>query len=134
MRLSFIRLHFDEFFISADFILALLVVIFVLVLYVKSPVIERDIEKVSIFYNWVDLLILIFTPLLLYLLLISLNIRHSRDWLLVTGPVLGFILSLLYILYVELTRRLKKVRLFYFFIIACVCTILISFSFLLNRY
>ncbi len=33
------------------------------------------------------------------------------DWLLIAGPALGFILSLLYILYVEFTLRFKKVRL-----------------------
>ncbi|EMJ98088.1 hypothetical protein LEP1GSC193_2438 [Leptospira alstonii serovar Pingchang str. 80-412] len=46
--------------------------------------------------------------------------------------ILGFVLSLIFIFYIELTSRFKKVRLIYFFIIACVCAILISFSFLLE--
>lgn len=130
MRLSFIRINFDGLFMSVDFILAILVVILVLFFYVNSPVIKVNIEKVSIFYNRMDLLILILIPLLLYVLSTSLNLEYSNSkesWLLIQGPVFGFILSLLYILYIELIHRLKKDRLLYFFIITCVCATLISF-------
>ncbi|QDK24882.1 hypothetical protein FHG68_19375 [Leptospira weilii] len=121
---------FDGFFIGIDFILTLFTVIFTLL--IKSLLTEGEIKKIliSYFYNSEVLLILILIPLSLYVLL---TIHHFEQdlrlsWLLVTGPVLGFILSLLHILYIELTQRLKKVRLLYFFVIACVCAILIGFS------
>ncbi|EMO84997.1 hypothetical protein [Leptospira santarosai] len=107
-----------------NFIFAFLIVIIVLPLYLKWPRKEEETEKhFGFFYHWFDPLILILIPLLLY---IKLAEKDSGD----TGwgsIILGFVLSLIFISYMELTRRFKKGRLFYFFILACSCAVLISF-------
>ncbi|EMO31924.1 hypothetical protein LEP1GSC175_2988 [Leptospira santarosai str. HAI821] len=121
--LSFINL-FRDWEPIFNFIFAFLIVIIVLTLYLKSPLIERKIEIQFLFFShWIDPLILILIPLLLY---IKLAEEYDKDdqW----GPIiLGFVLSLIFIFYIELTSRFKKVRLFYFFILACSCAVLIGF-------
>lgn len=113
--LSFINL-FRDWEPIFNFIFAFLIVIIVLPLYLKWPRKEEETEKhFGFFYHWFDPLILILIPLLLY---IKLAEEYDKDdqW----GPIiLGFVLSLIFIFYIELTSRFKKVRLFYFFIFAC---------------
>ncbi|EMM75858.1 hypothetical protein [Leptospira santarosai] len=124
--LSFINL-FRDWEPIFNFISALLIVIIVLTLYLKSPLIERKIEIQFLFFShWIDPLILILIPLLLY---IKLAEEYDKDdqW----GPIiLGFVLSLIFIFYIELTSRFTKVRLFYFFILACSCAALIGFLYI----
>ncbi|WP_346274814.1 hypothetical protein [Leptospira santarosai] len=108
-----------------NFIFAFLIVIIVLPLYLKWPRKEEETEKhFGFFYHWFDPLILILIPLLLYIKLLAEKYNKYDEW----GPIiLGFVLSLIFIFYIELTSRFKKVRLFYFFILACSCAALISF-------
>ncbi|WP_448628922.1 hypothetical protein U1625_00030 [Leptospira interrogans] len=125
--LSFIKL-FKDWEPAISFILTSLIVIIVLPLYLKSPLLkERKMD--SFFYHWIDLLILIFIPLLLYIKLMEEYGKYDEG----RSIILGFVLSLIFIFYIELTSRIKKVRLFYFFILACSCATLISFiSFIKN--
>ncbi|EKO06165.1 hypothetical protein FH593_05320 [Leptospira interrogans] len=119
--LSFINL-FEDWEPAISFILTSLIVIIVLPLYLKSPLLkERKMD--SFFYHWIDLLILIFIPLLLYIKLMEEYGKYDEG----RSIILGFVLSLIFIFYIELTSRIKKVRLFYFFILACSCATLISF-------
>ncbi|MGQ2849919.1 hypothetical protein [Leptospira interrogans] len=119
--LSFIKL-FKDWEPAISFILTSLIVIIVLPLYLKSPLLkERKMD--SFFYHWIDLLILIFIPLLLYIKLMEEYGKYDEG----RSIILGFVLSLIFIFYIELTSRIKKVRLFYFFILACSCATLISF-------
>ncbi|RHX92190.1 hypothetical protein [Leptospira stimsonii] len=109
---------------AINFTFTSLIVIIVLTLYLKSPVKEREMEKHFYFFSyWIDLLILILIPLLLY---IKLADAYDKDnqW----GPIiLGFVLSFIFIFYVELDSRSKKIRLFYFFILACSSASLLGF-------
>ncbi|EKO50532.1 hypothetical protein LEP1GSC046_2470 [Leptospira kirschneri serovar Bim str. 1051] len=119
--LSFIDL-FSDWKPAISFILASLIVIIVLPLYLKSPLLkERKMD--SFFYHWLDLLILILIPLLLYIKLTEEYDNYDEGG----SIILGFVLSLIFIFYIELTQRFKKVRLFYFFVFACSCAALISF-------
>ncbi|EMM89329.1 hypothetical protein [Leptospira interrogans] len=119
--LSFIKL-FKDWEPAISFILTSLIVIIVLPLYLKSPLLkERKMD--SFFYHWIDLLILIFIPLLLYIKLMEEYGKYDEG----RSIILGFVLSLIFMFYIELTSRFKKVRLFYFFILACSCATLISF-------
>ncbi|EMG00104.1 hypothetical protein LEP1GSC123_2071 [Leptospira borgpetersenii str. 200701203] len=107
---------FDEWKRIFNFILALLIVIFFLTLYVKSPVVKRNNKKFLHFFHnyWLDLLILILTPFLLYIQLTDIYNPSGNAETLVHAPLLGFILSLIFISYLQLTMRFKKVRVFYF--------------------
>ncbi|EMM74626.1 hypothetical protein [Leptospira weilii] len=119
--LSFINL-FRDWEPTISFILASLIVIIVLPLYLKSPLLKEK-KMDSFFYHWLDLLILILIPLLLYIKLTKEYDNYDEGG----SIILGFVLSLIFIFYIELTLRFKKVRLFYFFILACSCATLISF-------
>ncbi|EQA73801.1 hypothetical protein LEP1GSC059_3823 [Leptospira noguchii serovar Panama str. CZ214] len=121
--LSFIDL-FRDLKPTISFILTSLIVIIVLPLYLKWPRKEGKTEKhSSFFYHWTDLLVLILIPLFLYIKLTEEYDNYSER----ASIILGFILSLIFIFYIELTLRFKKVRLFYFFILACSCAALLSF-------
>ncbi|EMO91862.1 putative membrane protein [Leptospira interrogans str. UI 13372] len=111
-----------------SFMLTSLIVIIVLLLYFKSPLKKGETEKhFSFLYHWFDLLILIFIPLLLYIKLLAEKYNKDDEG---GSIILGFILSLIFIFYIELTSRFEKVRLFYFFILACSCATLISFLYI----
>ncbi len=122
--LSFID-FFSDWKPTISFILTSLIVIIVLPLYLKSPLLkERKMD--SFFYHWLDLLILILIPLLLYIKLTGEYGNYDEG----VSIILGFVLSLIFIFYIELTSRFKKVRLFYFFVLACSCAALISFLYI----
>nr|WP_244947495.1 hypothetical protein [Leptospira weilii] len=111
-----------------SFMLTSLIVIIVLPLYLKSPRKKRETEKhFSFLYHWFDLLMLILIPLLLYIKLLAEKYNKDDEG---GSIILGFVLSLIFIFYIELTSRFKKVRLFYFFILACSCAALISFFYI----
>ncbi|EMJ52259.1 hypothetical protein [Leptospira interrogans] len=111
-----------------SFMLTSLIVIIVLLLYFKSPLKKGETEKhFSFLYHWFDLLILIFIPLLLYIKLLAEKYNKDDEE---GSIILGFVLSLIFIFYIELTQRFTKVRLFYFFILACSCATLISFLYI----
>uniref|UniRef100_UPI000360D3E2 hypothetical protein n=1 Tax=Leptospira interrogans TaxID=173 RepID=UPI000360D3E2 len=111
-----------------SFMLTSLIVIIVLPLYLKWPRKKRETEKhFSFLYHWFDLLILILIPLLLYIKLLAEKYNKDDEG---GSIILGFILSLIFIFYIELTSRFEKVRLFYFFILACSCATLISFLYI----
>ncbi|EKR83894.1 hypothetical protein [Leptospira interrogans] len=111
-----------------SFMLTSLIVIIVLPLYFKSPLKKGETEKhFSFLYHWFDLLILILIPLLLYIKLLAEKYNKDDEG---GSIILGFILSLIFIFYIELTSRFEKVRLFYFFILACSCATLISFLYI----
>ncbi|EKO15448.1 hypothetical protein [Leptospira kirschneri] len=122
--LSFIDL-FRDWEPAISFILASLVVIIVLPLYLKSPLLKKR-KMDSFFYHWLDLLILILIPLLLYSKLTEEYDNYDEGG----SIILGFVLSLIFIFYIELTSRFKKFRLFYFFVLACSCAALISFLYI----
>ncbi|WP_025181347.1 hypothetical protein, partial [Leptospira interrogans] len=127
--LSFIDL-FSDWKPTISFILTSLIVIIVLPLYLKWPRKKGKTEKhFSFLYHWIDLLILILIPLFLYIKLTEEYDNYDEGG----SIILGFVLSLIFIFYIELTSRFKKVRLFYFFILACSCATLISyFSFIIS--
>ncbi|WP_061295743.1 hypothetical protein [Leptospira interrogans] len=111
-----------------SFMLTSLIVIIVLLLYFKSPLKKGETEKhFSFLYHWFDLLILILIPLLLYIKLLAEKYNKDDEE---GSIILGFVLSLIFIFYIELTQRFTKVRLFYFFILACSCATLISFLYI----
>lgn len=125
--LSFIDL-FSDWKPTISFILTSLIVIIVLPLYLKWPRKKGKTEKhFSFLYHWFDLLILIFIPLLLYIKLLAEKYNKDDEE---GSLILGFVLSLIFIFYIELTQRFTKVRLFYFFILACSCATLISFLYI----
>ncbi|EMN51127.1 hypothetical protein LEP1GSC088_4161 [Leptospira interrogans str. L1207] len=110
--LSFIDL-FRDWEPAISFILISLIVIIVLPLYLKSPLLkERKMDSFS--YHWIDLLILILLPLLLYIKLTEEYDNYDEGG----SIILGFVLSLIFIFYIELTSRFKKVRLFFYH---CLC-------------
>ncbi|EMJ63136.1 hypothetical protein LEP1GSC075_4501 [Leptospira interrogans str. Kito] len=71
-------------------------------------------------------MILILIPLFLYIKLTEEYDNYDEGG----SIILGFVLSLIFIFYIELTSRFEKVRLFYFFILACSCATLISFLYI----
>lgn len=115
------------------FLSALLIIIFLLTFY--SCLKKWGFKKqFSIFNHWFAALLLIIIPLLLYLYLMHLDDRYdydgrlSSDSILFSFRIVGFLLSALFVTYLELTKNLRKVKFFFVFTVFFIFTYISTLS------
>ncbi|WP_082281188.1 hypothetical protein [Leptospira kirschneri] len=101
------------------FILSLVGIIPLIVLYSIS----RN-KKVSSIFNYTfEMSLLIIMPIVMYLGLIEIDNRQDFAGLF-SAPFLGFILTVLFIVYLEFVNRSLKVKFSVFLVLAWICTAL----------
>ncbi len=104
------------------FILSLAGIIPLIVLYSISRKIRN--KKVPSIFNYTfEMSLLIIMPIVMYLGLIEINDRQGLSGL-VSAPFLGFILIVLFIVYLEFVDRSLKVKFSVFLVLAWICTAL----------
>lgn len=125
---------FNEGFFVFNLNLTLLIIALVFIFYLKLPFLQNKNKKIfQFFIHWFELLLLVLIPLLFYIFLtiVYTHKLQKEELTLAYTPYLGFTLSLMFIFYLELKQRLKKVNILYFFVLACIFAILTRFSFLI---
>lgn len=118
--------------VYADWLLILFILSFVgiiplIVLYSISRKM-RDKKVPSIFSYTFEISLLIIMPIVMYLGLIEIDDRQLYSGL-VSAPFLGFILTVLFIVYLEFVERSSKVKFSIFLVLSWICTALTWFFF-----
>nr|WP_029762030.1 hypothetical protein [Leptospira interrogans] len=104
------------------FILSLFGIVPLTVLY--SIFREMGSKKVPSIFNYrLEMLLLILMPILIYLHLLDIDDRQAFSAI-VAVPFLGFILTVLFIIYLEFVNRLVKVKFSIFLILSWACAVL----------
>nr|WP_235594878.1 hypothetical protein [Leptospira santarosai] len=83
----------------------------------------RDKKAPSIFSYTFEISLLIIMPIVMYLGLIEIDDRQLYSGL-VSAPFLGFILTVLFIVYLEFVERSSKVKFSVFLVLSWICTAL----------
>ncbi|WP_253270939.1 hypothetical protein [Leptospira santarosai] len=83
----------------------------------------RDKKAPSIFSYTFEISLLIIMPIVMYLGLIEIDDRQLYSGL-VSAPFLGFILTVLFIVYLEFVERSSKVKFSVFLVLSWICTVL----------
>ncbi|WP_078127819.1 hypothetical protein [Leptospira alexanderi] len=104
------------------FILSLFGIVPLTVLY--SIFREMGSKKVPSIFNYrLEMLLLILMPILIYLRLLDMDDRQAFSAI-VSAPFLGFILTVLFIVYLEFVNRSIKVKFSIFLILSWACAVL----------
>ncbi|ULH28698.1 hypothetical protein [Leptospira weilii] len=104
------------------FILSLFGIVPLTVLY--SIFREMGSKKIPSIFNYrLEMLLLILMPILIYLRLLDIDDRQAFSAI-VAAPFLGFILTVLFIIYLEFVNRSVKVKFSIFLILSWACAVL----------
>ncbi|EQA73881.1 hypothetical protein LEP1GSC059_3824 [Leptospira noguchii serovar Panama str. CZ214] len=124
-------MEFSIFLLIYLFFSSFLIIISLLMLYsyLKKWIFKK---QFSIFNHWLAALLLIIIPLLSYLYLMYLDdrfdYRRTSNSDLFSFRIIGFLLSALFITYLELTTNLKKIKFFLIFTVFFICTYISTLS------